>query len=305
MSPTRNKIISASRRTDIPGWYTSWFLDRIRLGYFIIKNPYNKVAQRIDAHPDNIHSIVFWSKNFAPFIDLQADRILTDMGYNLYFNFTINSQAPLLEPKLPDIAQRLHQASLLCERFGPDKISWRFDPICFYRTNNKKLENTLNDFTMIADALAGMGITRCVTSFYNRYKKVETRISHLSSRSKPLITFVDPTIKDKQKVIRRMADYLEEKNIILHLCCEASFLNSLGDNHKIKKNACIDGKLLKHLYGGTPETKRDYGQRSKQGCQCTKAIDIGSYEDHPCSHNCLFCYANTGIDTQIRQGKRQ
>ncbi len=308
MGQTQNKILSASRRTDIPGWYTPWFLDRIQQGYFTIKNPYNKVARRVDARPEDIHSIVFWSKNFGPFLDLHADRILADLGYKLYFNFTINSRASLLEPGLPKLLERLDQASLLCQRFGPDKLSWRFDPICFYKINNKPLENTLGDFTMIADAMAGMGITRCVTSFYNGYKKIEARVSHLSSQGNPLVSFVDPTMEDRQKVIRRMADYLEKKDIRLHLCCEASLFAGLGpkvpgEDCRVKENACIDGKLLKHLYGGTPETRRDYGQRSKQGCRCTQAIDIGSYEDHPCFHNCLFCYANTGIDTQIRQGR--
>jgi len=308
MSQTRDKILSASRRTDIPGWYTPWFLEQIKQGYFTVKNPYNKVARRVDARPENVHSIVLWSKNFDPFLDLHADRLLTEIGYNLHFNFTINSRNSLLEPALPDLSKRLRQAARLCEKFGPDKISWRFDPICFYRDHNNQLKNTLDDFTMIADALAIMGITSCVTSFYDGYKKIRTRISHLVSRGTPSISFVDPKLMDKQKVIQRMADYLGEKNITLHLCCEASLFTGLngffgpGEYPRIKPNACINGKLLKRLHGGSPETRRDYGQRSKQGCNCTKSIDIGSYEDHPCFHNCLFCYANTGIDTQMRQG---
>jgi hypothetical protein len=303
MGQTQPKIISASRRTDIPGWYTPWFLDQIRQGSFAIKNPYNKVVRTVDARPEDIHSIVLWSKNFGPFLDLGADQILTKKGYHLYFNFTINSRVPLLEPKLPDLSERLHQASLLCERFGPDSISWRFDPICFYRIDNKSIKNTLGDFTLIADALAKIGITRCVTSFYDGYKKILARASYLSSRGHPLVSFVDPSPKDRKRVIQRMADHLEQKGITLHLCCEAALFKDLGKDTKVKQNACIDGKLLKRLHGGSPETRRDYGQRSKQGCKCSKSIDIGSYEAHPCFHNCLFCYANTGIDTQIRQGR--
>jgi len=307
MTQTRDKIISASRRTDIPGWYTPWFLHRIRQGYFTVKNPYNKIVQRVDARPEKVHSIVFWSKNFGPFLDLHADRILTDAGYNLYFNFTINSRDSLLEPGLPKLSERLCQAGFLCEKFGPDKMAWRFDPICFYKTENRHLKNTLGDFTMLADAMAGMGITKCVTSFYNGYKKIKTRISHLCSRGGPLVSFVEPTITDRLKVIKKMAGYLGRKNISLHLCCEASLFNSLEfadpwKDCKVKENACIDGRLLKSLHGGNPETRRDYGQRSRQGCRCTRSIDIGSYKEHPCFHNCLFCYANTGIDTKIRQG---
>jgi hypothetical protein len=303
MSQTRDKIISASRRTDIPGWYTPWFLAQIKQGGFTIQTPYNKASKRVDARPESVHSIVFWSKNFGPFQDLYADQILKDMGYHLYFNFTINSRNALLEPKLPGLSERLSQANHLCEKFGPDKLSWRFDPICFYRIDNKGIGNNLGDFTMIADAMAEMGISRCVTSFYNGYKKIETRVSHLSSLGNPHVCFIDPTIEKKQQVIQRMADYLGQKNIDLHLCCETSVFQTLGKGSHVKQNACIDGKHLKHLYGGTPETGKDYGQRSKLGCQCTKSIDIGAYADHPCYHNCLFCYANTGIDTKIRQGR--
>ncbi|MDP2861728.1 MAG: DUF1848 family protein, partial [Desulfobacterales bacterium] len=34
-------IISASRRTDIPAFYTEWFMNRIRAGYCLVPNPFN------------------------------------------------------------------------------------------------------------------------------------------------------------------------------------------------------------------------------------------------------------------------
>lgn len=305
MTRTRDKILSASRRTDIPGWYTPWFLKQIQQGYFTIQNPYNKKVTKINALPGEIHSIVFWSKNFGPFLELQADQILVEKGYKLFFNFTINSRSLLLEPGLPKLEKRIDQARLLCRRFGPDKLSWRFDPICFYRQDNKQIENNLTDFTMIADAMADMGISRCVTSFYDDYQKIQTRLCRLSLQSKPHNFFVDPKIEDKQKLVQQMADYLESKNIRLYLCSEKSLFSTLGLFSSIQESSCIDGRLLKKLYGGNPETRRDYGQRSRQGCRCTKSIDIGSYIDHPCFHNCLFCYARTGADTQKKMDQNE
>ena len=38
--------------------------------------------------------------------------------------------------------------------------------------------------------------------------------------------------------------------------------------------------------------RKDTGQRVKAGCGCTVSVDIGSYRQQPCYHNCLFCYAN-------------
>lgn len=34
-------IISASRRTDIPSFYSTWFLNRIREKYILVPNPFN------------------------------------------------------------------------------------------------------------------------------------------------------------------------------------------------------------------------------------------------------------------------
>ncbi|WP_196762590.1 DUF1848 family protein [Anoxybacillus flavithermus] len=34
-------IISASRRTDIPAFFSKWFMERIRSGYYVKVNPYN------------------------------------------------------------------------------------------------------------------------------------------------------------------------------------------------------------------------------------------------------------------------
>ncbi|NLE77913.1 MAG: DUF1848 domain-containing protein, partial [Chloroflexi bacterium] len=35
-------IISASRRTDIPAFYTPWLMNRIRAGYCLVPNPFNR-----------------------------------------------------------------------------------------------------------------------------------------------------------------------------------------------------------------------------------------------------------------------
>ncbi len=34
-------LISASRRTDIPAFYTPWLMNRIREGFVLTRNPFN------------------------------------------------------------------------------------------------------------------------------------------------------------------------------------------------------------------------------------------------------------------------
>lgn len=290
-------VISASRRTDIPGRYTPWFMECIRKGEFTVTNPFNRKSRTLAVAPDNVHTIVFWSKNFDPFIGLNAHRILTEKGFNLFFNFTVNTENKVLEPGIPDLSTRLKQAGRLAADLDPAQIIWRFDPICFYKINNRP-ETNLDGFKAIANAMSDMGVTRCVTSFYDPYKKVDQRIRRLVSQGGPLIEFTRPSLEKRKTVITKMADYLASKSMGLYLCCEGSFMASYSEQIKnIHANACIDGRLYGDLFGGSPETAGDYGQRRKKGCRCTKSIDIGAYEEHPCPHNCLFCYASPQIDS--------
>lgn len=60
-------IISASRRTDIPAFYSDWFMNRIRAGFFHRVNPFN--ANQVSAFslkPEHVDAICFWTKNPRP-----------------------------------------------------------------------------------------------------------------------------------------------------------------------------------------------------------------------------------------------
>ena len=143
MAEEKQIVISASRRTDIPAFYLEWFMDRIARGSFEVTNPYNRKVSVIPATPEKVHTIVFWSKDFGPFLkDGIGDRLLQH-GFHLFFNFTLNSQVPLLEPRVPSLDARLRQLEELSNRFGPRVIHWRFDPICFYRSENGDLQHNL------------------------------------------------------------------------------------------------------------------------------------------------------------------
>lgn len=291
------QILSASRRTDIPGYYMPWFMKCINREEFTVINPFNQKSRVVTATPDTVHTIVFWSKNFGPFLALNAHRILAEKGFNLFFNFTVNAENPVLEPGIPDLAARLKQAADLSKDLTPLQIAWRFDPICFYDINNRPCTN-LEGFKTIARTLSDLGVTRCVTSFYDPYGKVDRRIRRLTRRGGPSIRFTQPQPEKKQAVIRKMARFLASMSMDLCLCCEKSVMQAVADIPNIHPSACIDGRRYRDLFGGTPDTAGDYGQRRKQGCNCTRSIDVGSYQAHPCPHNCLFCYASPQIDSK-------
>jgi len=192
-----------------------------------------------------------------------------------------------LEPHVPALTDRLAQLEFLCRNFSPAAINWRFDPICFFETGNDGIRNNLQDFTQIADMASDLGITRCITSFMDDYPKIKRRISSI-----PNFSFTDPPLDQKKEITLSMEAALAEKKIRLYTCCEKELLQALAGDSGVVKSSCIPNDLLEQLYGGNLSLKQDTGQRVSAGCGCKVSADIGSYRQHPCYHNCLFCYAN-------------
>jgi len=287
MNPSRKIVISASRRTDIPAFYMRWFMEQIQKKYFEVINPYNRHVSVTPATPDRVHTIVFWSKNFGPFIEGGFGEKLLKMGFNLFFNFTINSDSPMLEPNVPPLKERLKQLDFLCNNFGPEGINWRFDPICFFKTKKEGVKDNLRDLPMIAKKASKSGIKRCITSFMDDYPKIRRRVASI-----PGFFFIDPPLEKKKGIILEIEKELATKKINLYTCCEKELMDILPANSGIRPSSCIPNDLLVKLYGGNLSFRKDSGQRVKQGCGCMVSNDIGSYSLHPCYHNCLFCYAN-------------
>ena len=280
-------LISASRRTDIPAFYMDWFMDRIDKGFFEVVNPYNGKKSITPADPGNVHTIVFWSKDFTRFINGKFGEQLREKGFFLFFNFTINSESLILEPNIPPLEKRLEQAATLCSQFGPETVQWRFDPICFYTMPDGSIQNNLGDFSKIAGHLASLNIRRCITSFMDHYAKIKKRPSPYAG-----FTFIDPVIEEKVRILKKMESISAALNIKLQTCCEHNVLAALPPESEITGSSCIPNRLLADLFGGKLSLKKDAGQRIKQGCGCMVSTDIGIYNRQPCYHNCRFCYAN-------------
>jgi len=63
-------IITASRRTDIPAFYSEWFMNRLKEGYVLVQNPYDAPRLgRVMLSPKNVDCIVFWTKDPAAMLD--------------------------------------------------------------------------------------------------------------------------------------------------------------------------------------------------------------------------------------------
>jgi hypothetical protein len=264
-------IISASRRTDIPTFYTDWFMNRIREGYLCVRNPFNKnQVSKIALDSGLVDCIVFWTKNPIPMLN----RLPELDGYTYYFQFTLTGYGRDIEGNLPDKHQYLLPAFQKLSQFvGPERVIWRYDPIIF--SERYTPEYHLRAFSQIAQALQGC-TEKCVISFVDVYRKNRKNMEAIHMQQKEdewLLNFAGKL----QQIAARF-------DMEVGTCAETIDLSSAGISH----SACIDKALIERLTGGRMMVKKDPSQRPE--CLCAASIDVGSY--NTCGNGCRYCYAN-------------
>ena len=267
-------IISASRRTDIPAFYMAWMMNRLREGTVRYPNPWTGQPHEVSLRPDDVHSIVFWSKDYAPFLE-QADE-LDALGYLYGCHYTITGIPRELEPSVPPWQAAAHTLRRLAARIGPGRVWWRFDPILL--TQELGARYYLQLFAEMAQALEGQ-TERCYFSFADFYGKVQRRLAVEG------IPAIDPELSGKQAMVQEMAAIAGERGMSLHACCEDDVVSGV-----VQKAHCIDADLLSELFPGRRLAAA--ARPTRESCGCAASRDIGMYDS--CPHRCLYCYANQG-----------
>ena len=259
-------IISASRRTDIPSFYSDWFFRRLEAGFVCTRNPMNpKQVSRISLSPDVVDGIVFWTKNPIPMLDKL--HLLND--YPFYFQFTLNAYGKDLEAGIPSKNEVIIPAfQKLSRQIGPDRIIWRYDPILL--TPKYTTEYHVHYFEELAKRLSGHS-RKCVISFVDLYR-------HLGKQFSPLGE------NEIYELAGRFSDIASKYNLTLETCAESIELSQFGIGH----GHCIDGELLERIIGQPLSLSKDKNQRDE--CGCMASIDIGMYDS--CLNGCKYCYAN-------------
>ncbi len=120
-------ILSASRETDIPAFYSDWLVSRLREGWCEWKNMYNGSIREVSF--DKTRMIVFRSKNPKPLLE-RLDEV-ESLGFRqYYFQFTLNDyEREGLEPNVPPVAERIDTFKRLADRIGKERVIWRFDTL--------------------------------------------------------------------------------------------------------------------------------------------------------------------------------
>jgi DNA repair photolyase len=275
-------IISASRRTDIPAFFADWFMNRIREGHFYRINPFNaKQVKGFSLAPEDVDVIVFWSKNPRPLVK-HLDE-LDRRGHRYYFQFTLNPYGPVFEPHLPGLAERLATFRELAVRIGAHRVVWRYDPVIL--SSETPVAWHLERLSAMAAELSGT-TERLVFSFLDFYGKVNRRISELE-RSRG-IRFYDLAAAEHREEMLSFAAGLkrigENNGMEVLSCAEQEDFREAGIGH----GSCIDGNLIRGLFGCDRVFARDKNQRKE--CLCARSVDMGMY--NTCSIQCVYCYAN-------------
>lgn len=272
-------IISASRRTDIPTYYSDWFLNRIKEGFVLVRNPMSiHQISKISLSPDVVDGIVFWTKNPLPMLD-KLD-LLKDYSY--YFQFTITPYGKDVEPNIPSKPDVIIPAfQKLSNLIGAEKVVWRYDPIML----NAKytLEYHVQAFEKIVSQLSQY-TQKCTISFVDFYRNTTNNVKELSPSEFPENKIIE--------LSKMLSDIAHSYNLKMDTCAEAIELQQFGIEHA----RCIDDRLFEKILGCPLRVDKDKNQRLE--CGCISSIDIGMY--NTCKNGCRYCYANFS-DTTVKK----
>lgn len=316
-------ILSVSRATDVPAFYSDWFFNRLERGYCRWRNPFNGADNYVSF--ENVRFIVFWSKNPTPLIPYISR--LQEHGIKCYIQYTLNDyEDERLEPEVPPLRHRIDTFKRLAEMPGVGAVVWRFDPLIL--TDKISIDDLLSKIEGIGNQL--MAYTeKLVFSFADiaSYRKVS---GNLTSHG---INYREWTESEMLDFARQLSELNHRNgwNFRLATCAEKIDLGKYGivhnrciDDEMIARIAWQDVELMKHLgmdirqytpdlfgqqtlpegaipldgnrYAVRTRHNRDSGQRKL--CGCIAAKDIGQY--NTCPHGCLYCYANTSPDSARR-----
>lgn len=275
-------ILSVSRRTDIPSFYSDWFFNRIKEGFLYVRNPMNPYQiSSITLSPDIVDCIVFWTKNPEPMLE----RLNELEDYYYYFQFTLTGYGRDIEYNVPHKKEKMISVfKELSSKIGPKRVIWRYDPIMFTAKYTK--EYHLKAFEQIAQSLKGY-TKRCVISFVDTYTKNQRNLNILNE-----FRLNEDELKS---FVKKLGEIAHENDMDIFTCAEQTDLSEYGISH----SCCIDKTLIEEIIGCKIKSEKDKNQRNE--CGCIESIDVGTY--NTCKNGCKYCYANYSKESVIRNCK--
>ncbi len=267
-------ILMVSGRTDIPAFYSEWFMNRIHEGFIDVRNPfYPKLVNRIMM--EDVDLFFFCTKNPIPIVDK-----LKEINKPIYFHVTLTPYKKDIEPNVPDKTKVIEAIKKISKQIGKENIVVRFDPI--FINDKYTVDYHIKAFERICTLLDGY-IDRILISFIDDYKNVRKNLETLKYR--------ELTEDDYEKIGINFSKIGDEHHMYVHTCFEERDLTEYG----FVKEDCLSKELAYKLTG-----KKFPKWHARKGnlCNCVKMTDIGVY--NTCKHMCKYCYANFD-ETKVKE----
>lgn len=274
-------IIQTGMRTDIPAFYSEWFVNRLKAGYVLVRNPYNDMqVTRYSLDPSVVDVIAFCTKNPKPmlkYMDLLKAYAAT------YWFVTITAYGQEYEPNVPKIDAVIESFKRIADIVGSNSMGWRYDPI--FINAQYSVDRHLEAYEYIARKLEGYTKTS-VISFIDLYQKVRKNFPEAVTVSR----------NDRLYLGEQMVRIALEHGMLVKPCGEGNELEQFGADCR----GCMTADIYEKAVGITMDFPKKKSLR--QECSCFMGNDIGAY--NTCPHLCRYCYANYDAETVLRNYKR-
>ncbi len=274
-------ILNTGNRTDIPAFYSEWFLKRLQEGYVLSRSPYAPdVLYRYRIDSEVVDLISFCTKNPAPMLP-HLDRLAP---FRQFWSVTITPYGKDIEPGVPDRKTVMESFRELSEKVGAACVCWRYDPV--FLSEQWTVEKHIRAFQEMAEYLSGY-THRAVISFIDLYEKTKKNFPEASNVRR----------EDRLKIGRAFADIAARCHMKLHTCLEGEELACFG----IDTTGCMTKQVLEEAIGEELIVPPS-AENAREGCRCLLGSDIGAY--NTCRHFCRYCYANYDKTTVLANSRR-
>lgn len=259
-------ILFASGRTDIPAFYSNWFINRVKVGFVDVRNPFNqKLVSRI--YFSDVDMIMFCSKNPLPMINK-----LDILKVPVLFHVTITPYSKDVEPNIPDKRLIIEGVKKLSLVLGIDNVVVRYDPI--FLSDKYNVDYHIRAFDKLCKNLNGY-VNKIIVSFMDEYKNVRS--------NKNILKYRAFTREDYKKIGEAFSKSAYDNGMSVQTCFEDNDLTQYG----FVKGECLSHELAYILTG---KKFKSSNVRKEKKCVCVQMVDIGDYNS--CMHMCKYCYAN-------------
>lgn len=270
-------VLMVSGRCDIVAFHTPWFLNRLKEGYVMTRNPFNKkLVSQINF--SDVDLILFCTKNPLPIIDH-----LSSIKKPILFHVTLTPYKNDIEVNVIDKNKIIDGIKRISKILGKENIVVRYDPI--FVSDKYTIDYHKKAFERLCIMLDGY-IEKFIVSFIDDYKNVRKNYNILRYR--------ELSEDDYKEIGTFFSSVAKEHGMTVQTCAEKRNLVEYG---------FIEGECISHevAYILTGKKFKSQKIRPNANCHCVETVDIGEY--NTCSHLCKYCYANFDED-KIKENRK-